>query len=71
MTKPTHPILVEMFSSDLVAQVDSSSEVWQVTMNVLLPKGTNIEQVMAEVSTGKWQNNVPLNMAYTDITKIK
>ena len=71
MTKPTHPVLVEMFSANLEAQANESTEVWQVTMKVLLPKGTNVEQVMADVSTGKWQNNIPLNLAYTDITKVK
>ena len=71
MTKPTHPVLVEMFSANLEAQANESTEVWQVTMKVLLPKGTNVEQVMSDVSTGKWQNNIPLNLAYTDITKVK
>ncbi len=70
MVKPTHPVLAGQFGTNLESQVNESTEVWQVTMKVLVPKGTNIEQVMADVSTGKWQNNIPLSMAYTDVTKV-
>ena len=71
MAKPTHPVLVELFSNDLPKMANDSTEVWQVTMQFLTPKGQNIEQVVADISTGKWQNNIPLNLSYTDITKVK
>ena len=71
MAKPTHPVLVELYSNDLPKMSNESTEVWQVTMQFMLPKGQNVEQIVADISTGKWQNNIPLNLAYTDIVKIK
>ncbi len=71
MAKPTHPVLVELYSNDLPKMSNESAEVWQVTMQFMLPKGQNVEQIVADISTGKWQNHIPLNLAYTDIVKVK
>jgi len=71
MAKPTHPVLVELFSNDLPKMSNESTEVWQVTMQFMIPKGTNVEQLMTDISTGKWQNNAPLSLSYTDISKVK
>jgi hypothetical protein len=71
MAKPTHPVLVEQFGRELSSLVNESTEVWQVTMQLLVPKGVNVEQKMADVATGKWQNNEPIMMSYTDVSKIK
>ena len=71
MAKPTHPVLVELYSNDLPKMSNESTEVWQVTMQFMLPKGQNVEQIVADISTGKWQNNIPLNLSYTDISKLK
>ena len=71
MAKPTHPVLVELYSNDLPKMSNESTEVWQVTMQFMIPKGQNVEQIVADISTGKWQNNIPLGLAYTDVTKVK
>ncbi len=72
MAKPSHPVLVEVFSHDLLNQSNDATEVWQVTMNILLPKGTDCEKTVAGIVTGKWEHmDHPLNMACVDITKLK
>ena len=71
MAKPTHPVLVELFSNDLTKASTENTEVWQATLQIMAPKGTNIEQMIADVCTGNYLNNIPAGLSYIDITKVK
>jgi len=71
MAKPTHPVLVELFSGDLIKASTEDTEVWQATIQIMAPKGTNIEQVISDVCTGNYQNDIPSSLSYIDITKVK
>ncbi len=71
MAKPTNPVLVA-FHPDIESKANADSELYQVTSHILVKKGTNFEQLMADWATGKaGADNPPLAARFVDITKIK
>ncbi len=74
MAKPTNPILVANFGENLVAKKDANHELWAVTSHILVPKGTNMEQLMADMMTGKFADDPSklqtVATAVADVTKL-
>jgi len=71
MVKPTNPTLVQLFETPLVP--DASHDIYSVTLNFSIPKGSDIEQLLADMMTGKFASTQPPfvpGTSITDVTKI-
>lgn len=54
MAAPTNPVLTNVSSVDNL--VDADHELWAITSHMLVPKGTNMEQVLADMLQGHFQD---------------
>ena len=74
MAKPTHPTLATVYGKNLVPMVDGTHELWSVTNHMLVPKGSNMEQILSDMMTGKYQADPTkfekIEVAVTDVTKL-
>ena len=53
MAKPTHPVLVAEHSTDLTTVKTAEHDVYAVTFHLLVKKGSNAEQLIADVLSGR------------------
>ena len=72
MAKPTHPVLVAEHSTDLTTVKTAEHDVWAVTFQIMVKKGTNAEQIVADVVSGKAPSISPnaVRGSVMDITKV-
>lgn len=72
MATPTNQDLLAV-STDFSNKVGPDTEVWTVTVKYLVPKGTNMEQLLADIISGKvtpmtWATLTPPHVV--DVTKL-
>ena len=74
MAKPVNPILVELFGRDLTTLDTPATDVYVVTNQIMVPAGTDFEQLMADMMTGKFANDPAVLQtvatSVVDITKV-
>ncbi len=73
MTKITNPELLALFPPD--PTIPDTHEVWQVSTKLIVPKGTDVEQLLADIALDRVGGYpVPvekLRFVYTDLSKIQ
>lgn len=64
MAAPTNPVLTSVPAVD--GMVDGNHELWSITSHMLVPKGANMEQILADMLQGKFQDGT---LVFTDHVK--
>lgn len=71
MATPTNAALIQ--GPNLDTMVDANHELWSVTSHFLVPKGTNLETLLAQLAEGKLDPNLDMSNfknKVVDLTKI-
>lgn len=74
MAKPTNEELITKFPDIPVSAVDADTELWSITTKILVKKGTDVEQLSANIAQGRFdpatsvENTIAIG--WVDFTKL-